>query len=45
MGGKEVFKHAVRRMESAAKECLEKAGMREEEIGWLVPHQGEPEDH
>lgn len=39
MGGKEVFKHAVRRMESAAKECLDKANMNEEMIDWLVPHQ------
>ncbi|MFZ0565799.1 MAG: beta-ketoacyl-ACP synthase III [Chlamydiales bacterium] len=39
MGGKEVFKHAVRRMESAAKECLEKANMDEKKIDWLVPHQ------
>lgn len=39
MDGKEVFKHAVRRMESAAKECLNKAGMGEEDIDWLVPHQ------
>lgn len=39
MEGKEVFKHAVRRMESAAKECLDKAQMAESEIDWLVPHQ------
>lgn len=39
MEGKEVFKHAVRRMESAAKECLDKANMAEEAINWLVPHQ------
>ena len=39
MEGKEVFKHAVRRMESAAKECLIKANMSEESIDWLVPHQ------
>lgn len=39
MEGKEVFKHAVRRMESAAKEALEKAGLKEEEITWLIPHQ------
>lgn len=39
MGGQEVFKHAVRRMEMAAKDCLEKAGMQESEIGWFVPHQ------
>ncbi|MGR3973158.1 MAG: beta-ketoacyl-ACP synthase III [Candidatus Rhabdochlamydia sp.] len=39
MEGKEVFKHAVRRMESAAKESIEKSGLSEEEITWLVPHQ------
>lgn len=39
MEGNEVFKHAVRRMESAAKECLEKASMEESEINWLIPHQ------
>ncbi|NGY94840.1 3-oxoacyl-[acyl-carrier-protein] synthase 3 len=39
MEGKEVFKHAVRRMGAAAKECLVKAGITEEEIDWLVPHQ------
>ncbi len=39
MGGKEVFKHAVRRMESSSKECLEQAGMKEDEISWIVPHQ------
>lgn len=39
MEGKEVFKHAVRRMENAAKICLEKAGLSEDAIDWLVPHQ------
>lgn len=39
MDGKEVFKHAVRRMSSAAKECLEKAGLKDEDISWIVPHQ------
>lgn len=39
MEGKEVFKHAVRRMEAASKESLDKAGLKEEEITWLVPHQ------
>ncbi|MCH9625902.1 MAG: 3-oxoacyl-[acyl-carrier-protein] synthase 3 [Chlamydiales bacterium] len=39
MEGKEVFKHAVRRMENAAKECLIKAGMKADQIDWLVPHQ------
>ena len=39
MEGKEVFKHAVRRMGQTAKECLEKSGLTEEKISWLVPHQ------
>lgn len=39
MSGNEVFKHAVRRMENASKECLDKLKMKEEEIGWLIPHQ------
>jgi 3-oxoacyl-[acyl-carrier-protein] synthase III len=39
MEGKEVFKHAVRRMSAAAKECLSKAGLTAEQVNWLVPHQ------
>ena len=39
MQGKEVFKHAVRRMESAAAKCLEKAGMSDQDLNWVVPHQ------
>lgn len=39
MYGQELFKHAVRRMETAAKECLEKAGLPEEQLNWLIPHQ------
>jgi 3-oxoacyl-[acyl-carrier-protein] synthase-3 len=39
MEGKEVFKHAVRRMESASKEVIDRAGIKENEISWLVPHQ------
>jgi 3-oxoacyl-[acyl-carrier-protein] synthase-3 len=39
MAGNEVFKHAVRRMESSCKECLEAAGVSEQEISWLIPHQ------
>lgn len=39
MEGKEVFKHAVRRMESASKESIEKAGLSESDISWFVPHQ------
>jgi len=37
--GKEVFKHAVRRMAGAARYCLAAAGISDEEIKWLVPHQ------
>lgn len=39
MEGKEVFKHAVRRMASASKQCLDSAGLTESDISWLVPHQ------
>lgn len=39
MEGKEVFKHAVRRMSAAARETLEKAGLGENDVNWLVPHQ------
>lgn len=39
MGGKETFKHAVRRMETSSKECIDQAGLLETEISWLIPHQ------
>lgn len=39
MNGKEIFKHAVRRMESACKECLDDVGSSETEITWIIPHQ------
>lgn len=39
MAGNEVFKHAVRRMESASRECLEAALVDEKEIAWVIPHQ------
>lgn len=39
MSGNEVFKHAVRRMSAAARECLAKAGLQEQDVSWLVPHQ------
>ncbi|MBJ7449183.1 MAG: ketoacyl-ACP synthase III [Parachlamydiales bacterium] len=39
MEGREVYKHAVRRMENAAKECLDKCGLSDSDISWLVPHQ------
>lgn len=39
MEGREVFKHAVRRMEAAAEKCLERAGLKNGDLAWLVPHQ------
>lgn len=39
MAGKEVFKHAVRRMASAAQTCLDDVGLKQEDISWLIPHQ------
>ncbi len=39
MEGKETYKHAVRRMEMAAKQCLDRVGIVESEISWIVPHQ------
>jgi len=39
MAGNEVFKHAVRRMESASKECLDQIGLSENNVSWLIPHQ------
>jgi 3-oxoacyl-[acyl-carrier-protein] synthase III len=39
MNGKEIFKHAVRRMTHAAKQCLEQAGLEEKDMSWFVPHQ------
>lgn len=39
MSGNEVFKHAVRRMSAASRECLAKAGLEEKDVSWLVPHQ------
>lgn len=39
MEGKEVFKHAVRRMEAVSKQCLDRSGLSESDISWIVPHQ------
>ncbi|MGQ9673813.1 MAG: beta-ketoacyl-ACP synthase III [Candidatus Aminicenantales bacterium] len=39
MKGNEVFKHAVKRMGEAAVEALRKAGLKKEDIRWLIPHQ------
>ncbi len=39
MKGNEVFKHAVKRMGEAAVEVLRKAGLKKEDIDYLIPHQ------
>ena len=39
MDGKEVFKHAVRRMEQACIFSLNQAGLKEEDVHYLIPHQ------
>ena len=39
MAGNEVFKHAVRRMEAACKDCLDSLNIQESDISWLIPHQ------
>ena len=39
MDGKEVYKHAVRGMVAAANESLERSGLKESDISWLIPHQ------
>lgn len=39
MNGGEIFKHAVRKMEAACKECLDLSKLPEEEVSWLIPHQ------
>jgi len=39
MNGKEIFKHAVRRMVESSLKCLKATNHTIEEIKWLVPHQ------
>lgn len=39
MNGRELFKHAVRRMCNAATNCLNQAGVTQAQISWVVPHQ------
>lgn len=39
MDGNEVFKFAVRVMGEAAVKALDDAGLKEEDINWLIPHQ------
>ena len=39
MDGKEVFKHAVRRMEQACILSLDQSGLKEKDVHYLIPHQ------
>ncbi len=39
MKGREVFKHAVVEMQTSALKALERAGLKPEDVDWLVPHQ------
>jgi 3-oxoacyl-[acyl-carrier-protein] synthase III len=39
MQGKEVFRHAVEKLAQTARAAIENAGVRPEDIDWIVPHQ------
>lgn len=39
MDGQEVYKHAVRRMEEVAMQCIKDVGLKTSDIHYLVPHQ------
>lgn len=39
MKGNEVFKHAVKKMGEAAVEALKSAGLKKEDVDYLIPHQ------
>lgn len=39
MAGKEVFRHAVEKLTSTSESALSKAGLQNEDIDWIVPHQ------
>ncbi|MBR9839560.1 MAG: ketoacyl-ACP synthase III [Rhodobacteraceae bacterium] len=39
MEGKEVFRHAVGKLAATAEAAMEKAGLTEADIDWIVPHQ------
>jgi len=39
MNGKELFRHAVRRMGASANECLRHCSVQKEQLSWFVPHQ------
>jgi len=39
MEGREVFRHAVEKLADTAEKALAKAGLRDTDIDWIVPHQ------
>lgn len=39
MKGQDVFRHAVEKLASSMNEVIEKAGVKEQDIDWLIPHQ------
>ncbi|WP_413719792.1 beta-ketoacyl-ACP synthase III [Silicimonas sp. MF1-12-2] len=39
MEGKEVFRHAVEKLAQTADAALEKAGLKADDVDWIVPHQ------
>ncbi len=39
MSGKEVFKYAVTAMNRSAEDCLERAGVKPDQVRWFIPHQ------
>ena len=39
MEGKEVFKHAVDKLAKTSEKAMEKAGIKSDEVDWVVPHQ------
>ena len=39
MEGKEVFKHAVDKLAKTSEKAMEKAGLKSDEVDWVVPHQ------
>jgi 3-oxoacyl-[acyl-carrier-protein] synthase-3 len=39
MQGKEVFRHAIEKLASTAETALSKAGLSDDDVDWLVPHQ------
>src|SRR5699024_9487766 len=39
MNGREVFKFAVRQMPNSSEKVIEKAGLKKDDVDFLVPHQ------